>query len=159
MGDKLTEIKERRAAETGISLACPTEDVERSVFQCMRCGKYMTAREKPTACPHCAAKPPAPSDIDYLLGEVERLRAERRDIETLFYPAVLALVNALETHGSQCIYDERKGRVVYCPISSACADTTAHIDDCWLGQAVKLIPTFEASQQLLSRAALSGGEK
>jgi hypothetical protein len=54
--------------------------------------------------------------------------------------------NALDSLGSQVIYDSAKGRVEYCPNSSMCEGTPDHEPDCWIGQAMRLIPTCDTEE-------------
>lgn len=51
--------------------------------------------------------------------------------------------NALGSEGSKVIFDSAAGRVEWCPNDSRCNGTPDHDPDCWLGQAMRLIPTSD----------------
>ena len=70
-----------------------------------------------------------------------RLRSQPHVAEAPDLTAWQIVYNALESEGSKVIYDSEAGRVVYCPNSSGCENTPDHEPDCWLGQAMRLIPT------------------
>ena len=55
--------------------------------------------------------------------------------------ALDVLYNVLESEGSKVIFDSEHNQVVYCPVSSGCHLTADHEPDCWMGQAMRLIPT------------------
>lgn len=54
--------------------------------------------------------------------------------------------NALESEGSKVIFDDAANRVDWCPNDSRCRGTPDHIPDCWLGQAMRLIPTHDTRE-------------
>lgn len=62
------------------------------------------------------------------------------------------LRHALESEGSKVIFDSAANRVEWCPNDSRCAGTTDHQPECWLGQAIRLIPTVDTDSSITEKA-------
>lgn len=58
------------------------------------------------------------------------------------------ILNALETHGSQVIFDSVNRIVMACPVSSMCEGTADHEPECWIGQAMRYMPTSDCERAL-----------
>lgn len=62
------------------------------------------------------------------------------------------ILSALKTHGSEVIFDSENGTVVACPVSSLCEGTADHGAECWIGAAMRYMPTSDCERAVAAPA-------